>query len=307
MSHSHDHHDHSNHSDHNHSHEVSNISTAFFIAIVINIIFVGIEVFFGVQVHSLALLSDAGHNAMDVLNLILSGIALWLSKKRNTITYTYGYKRASIFSAFINSILLVVTALYLIFEAINRMFAPVETVGSTMMIVASIGILVNGISGWLLMRWGSEDINIKSAYLHLLGDALVSLGVVIGGAIIYFTGYTIVDPIISIVVSIVMIASVISLLKQSIRMNFDGVPMNVDIEEITAELREIDGIIDIHHIHIWSLSTTENALTAHIILQKWANEKEIKNTIRHHLEDENIHHTTLETEYEKCSNENCDC
>lgn len=102
----------------------------------------------------------------------------------------------------------------------------------------------------------------------MLGDALVSLGVVIGGAIIYFTGYTIVDPIISIIVSIVMIASVVSLLKQSIRMNFDGVPMNMDIEEITEELREIDGIIDIHHIHIWSLSTTENALTAHIILQK---------------------------------------
>jgi len=307
MSHSHNHHDHSSHSDHNHSHEVSNISTAFFIAIAVNIIFVGIEVFFGIQVHSLALLSDAGHNAMDVLNLILSGIALWLSKKRNTITYTYGYKRASIFSAFINSVLLVVTALYLIFEAINRMFVPVETVWSTMMIVASIGILVNGISGWLLMRWGSEDINIKSAYLHLLWDALVSLGVVIGGAIIYFTGYTIVDPIISIIVSMVMIMSVINLLKQSIRMNFDGVPMNTDVEEITEELREIDGIIDIHHIHIWSLSTTENALTAHIVLEQWVNEKEIKDTIRHHLEDENIHHTTLETEYEKCSNENCDC
>ncbi len=152
MPHSHDHHDHSSHASHDHAHPVSNISKAFFIAITINIIFVGIEVFFGVQVHSLALLSDAGHNAMDVLNLILSGIALWLSKKSNTIAYTYGYKRASIFSAFINSVLLVITALYLIFEAFARMFAPMETVGSTMMVVASIGILVNGISGWLLMR-----------------------------------------------------------------------------------------------------------------------------------------------------------
>lgn len=149
MTHSHNHHDHSSHSDHNHSHEVPNISTAFFIAIAVNIIFVGIEVFLASKFIPCSL-SDAGHNAMDVL--ILSGIALWLSKKRNTITYTYGYKRASIFSAFINSVLLVVTAVYLIFEAINRMFAPVETVGSTMMIVASIGILVNGISGWLLMR-----------------------------------------------------------------------------------------------------------------------------------------------------------
>ena len=307
MSHSHDHHDHSSHTSHDHAHPVSNISTAFFIAITINIIFVGIETFFGIKIHSLALLSDAGHNAMDVLNLILSGIALWLSKKQTTPTYSYGYKRGSIFAAFVNSILLVMTALYLIMEAFGRMMHPVETVGSTMMIVASIGIFVNGISGWLLMRWGEEDINIKSAYMHLLGDALVSLGVVIWGAIIYFTGYTIVDPIISIIVSIVMIVSVIGILRKSIRMNFDGVPMNMDIEEIKNELIEIDGVIDIHHIHIWSLSTTQNALTAHIVIKEWVNEKKIKEIIRHHLEDENIHHTTLETEYEKCDNEKCEC
>lgn len=142
--------------------------------------------------------------------------------------------------------------------------------------------------------------------MHLLGDALVSLGVVIWGAIIYFTGYTIVDPIISIIVSIVMIVSVIGILRKSIRMNFDGVPMNIDIEEIKNELIEIDGVIDIHHIHIWSLSTTQNALTAHIVIKEWMNEKKIKEIIRHHLEDENIHHTTLETEYEKCDNERCE-
>lgn len=151
-SHSHDHHDHSSHSNHTHSHGVSNISTAFFIAIIINIIFVIVEVFFGVQVHSLALLSDAGHNTMDVLNLIFSGIALWLSMKQNTPSYTYGYKRASVFAALLNSILLIVTALFLIYEAFDRMMKPVETIGTTMMIVAGVGIFVNGISGWLLMR-----------------------------------------------------------------------------------------------------------------------------------------------------------
>ena len=149
MSHSHTHH---RHKSHNHSHEVSDIGTAFSIAIAINIVFVVIEIFFGIQIHSLALLSDAGHNTMDVLNLIFSGVALWISKKSNTLMYTYGYKRATIFSALINSVLLVVTALYLIFEAIQRIFSPVETVGSTMMIIASIGILVNGLSGLLLMR-----------------------------------------------------------------------------------------------------------------------------------------------------------
>lgn len=251
-----------------HSYTIVDISTAFYIAIVINIVFVIIEVFFGIRVHSLALLSDAGHNTMDILNLILSGIALWLSRMKNSDTFTYGYKRAGIFAALINSVLLIITALYLIFSAFDRIIHPIETVGTTMMIVASIGIFVNGFSGWLLMRGGEEDINIRSAYLHLLGDALVSFGVVIGGAIIYFTGYTIVDPIISIVVSIVMILSVVNLLKKSIRMNFDGVPSGIDIEKLKKELLEIVGIKDIHHVHIWSLSTTENALTAHVLIEQ---------------------------------------
>jgi len=305
MLHIHNHHNQSPHSSHSHIHAVRNISSAFFIAIMINIIFVIVELFFGFQVHSLALLSDAGHNMMDILNLIFSSVALWLSRKKNTEIFTYGYKRAGILAALLNSILLIATALFLIYEAFDRIMKPVETVGTTMMIVAGVGICINGFSGWILMRGGEEDINIKSAYLHLFGDALVSLGVVIWGAIIYFTGFTIIDPIISIIVSLVMIFSIIDILKKSIRMNFDGVPTEVDVEEIKSELLEIEWIIDIHHIHIWSLSTTENAFTAHIVVEQWRNEKVIKDKIRHELEHENIHHVTLETEYEKCENENC--
>ena len=233
-------HDHSSHSSHSHNHGINNISSAFFVAIIINIIFVIIEIFFGFQVHSLALLSDAGHNTMDLLSLIFSGIALWLSRKKNTENFTYGYKRAGIFAALLNSLLLIVTAFFLIFEAFDRIMKPVETVGTTMMIVAGVGIFINGISGWILMRGGKEDINIQSAYLHLLGDALVSLGVVVGGAIIYFTGLAIIDPMISIVVSLVMIFSVIDILKRSIRMNFDGVPTEINIEEIQSELLKIE-------------------------------------------------------------------
>jgi cobalt-zinc-cadmium efflux system protein len=187
------------------------------------------------------------------------------------------------------------------------MLQPVETVGTTMMLIAWVEIFVNGISGWILMRWGEEDINIQSAYLHLLSDSLVSLGVVIGGAIIYFTGYTIVDPIISILVSLVMIASVIDIFKKSIRMNFDWVPHGMDIEEIKNEVLEVEWVLDIHHIHIWVLSTTQYALTAHILVQLWRNDKVIKDKIHHELEHDNIHHVTLETEYEKCGNEHCIC
>ncbi|MFO0764095.1 MAG: cation diffusion facilitator family transporter [Candidatus Gracilibacteria bacterium] len=293
------------HENHDHSHGVSNLSSAFLLAITLNIAFVIVEAFFGVKIHSLALLSDASHNVMDILNLLLSGFALWLSQRKSTERFTYGYKRASIFSALINSILIIITAIYLVFEAIGRMMQPVETVGTTMMIVAGIGILVNGFSGLILMKAGKEDINIKSAYMHLLMDALVSLGVVFAGALIYFTGYTVIDPIISIVVSIVMLVSVMNLLKQSIRMNFDGVPHGIDTEDIRIKLLKIEGVQDIHHIHIWSLSTTKNAFTAHITLGKGEDEQTIKTQIRHILEDENIHHTTLETEYGECGNHIC--
>lgn len=143
-------HDHSSHDDH--AHGVNDLSSIFFLAISINIVFVLVEIFFGIKIHSLALLSDAGHNTMDILNLILSGIALWLSKKKHTKKYTYGYKRASILSALLNSLLLIFTAVFLIFEAYDRMMKPIETVGTTMMIVAGIGILINGLSGWLLMK-----------------------------------------------------------------------------------------------------------------------------------------------------------
>lgn len=137
-----------------------------------------------------------------------------------------------------------------------------------MMAVAGVGIFINGFSGWLLMRGNKEDINVKSAYLHLLGDALVSLGVVIGGAIIYFTGYVVVDPIISVVVSAIMVVSVTDILKKSIRMNFDGVPMGLDVSEIKKDILEIHGISGVHHLHLWSLSTTENAMTIHVVVEK---------------------------------------
>ena len=141
--------------------------------------------------------------------------------------------------------------------------------------------------------------------MHLLGDALVSLGVVVGGVIISATGYTIVDPILSIIVSLVMIVSVADMLRRSIRMSFDGVPDEISIAQIRERVASIQGVLDIHHIHVWSISTTKNALTAHILLERGADEREIKHTIRHHLIHSDIHHTTLETEYERCGDEDC--
>ncbi len=294
------------HHDHpDHSHGVSSISTAFFIALVLNIWFVLLEIFYGLRIQSLALLSDAGHNTMDILNLLLSGAALWMSKMKTTRDYTYGYKRWSILSALFNSLLLILTAGYILYEAIDRIYHPVATEGVTMMLVAGVGIFVNGFSGWILMRWGKDDINIRSAYLHMLWDAGVSLGVVIAGALILFTGYTIIDPIISILVSLVMAWSVLSLLKESFRMSFDGIPSSVDIEEIEEHILGVPGIISFHHLHIWALSTTQNALTVHIVIEDGSHPDTIKKELRHILEHENIHHVTIEVELSDCGEVGC--
>lgn len=298
-------HNHSHDHAHDHSHGATNLSFAFFAAITVNIIFVVIESVFGFRIHSLALLSDAGHNAMDVFNLIVSGLALWASRLKGNAKYTYGYKRASVFAALLNSVLLIATAVYLIVEAFDRLAHPVETVGTTMMAVATVGILVNGLSSFLLMKGSKNDINVRSAYLHLLADALVSVGVVVGGAIIYFTGYFAIDPIISIVVSVVMIWGVMDLLKTSVRMNFDGVPAGMDVSEIRKELLGIPGVEDIHDLHVWSLSTTENAMTAHVVIGKDTDKRKIKDSIRHKLLHRDIRHVTLETEHEKCADTEC--
>lgn len=298
-------HSHNHSHSHEHSHGVSNISTAFFIALILNVWFVALELFYGFHINSLALLSDAWHNTMDILNLILSGVALWIGKFSATKKYTYGYKRWSILSALLNSILLIFTACFILYEAIIRIYHPVTIEWVTMMIIAGIGIFVNGISGLILMNWGKEDINIKSAYLHMLGDAWVSLGVVIAGGLILLTGYTIIDPIISIIVSIIMIWSVIWILRESFRMSFDGMPSSLDREDIEQCILDTAGVISFHHLHIWPLSTTENALTVHILIESEFDMVQVKKEIRHLLEHENIHHSTIEIEYHPCWKENC--
>ena len=290
---------------HHHDHVITDVSRAFFISIGINILFVIVEIIYGLRVNSLSLLSDAGHNFMDVINLILSWLAIWIASKSSSSLYTYGYKRGTMLATLLNTLLLIVSAGFLIYEWIYRLYHPTPTEWVTMMIVASIGIMVNGFSGWILMKQGKEDINIKAAYIHLIGDALVSLGVVIGWAVIYYTGYSMIDPILSIIISLIMSASIVSILRESIRMNFDGVPSSIDTAQIEENMKKIPWIASYHHLHVWALSTTENALTLHIVLSGWADEVRVKSEIRHMLEHDNIHHVTIETELRPCSNQNC--
>ena len=266
-----------------------------------------IEVVFGLYTHSLSLLSDAGHNLADVGALALSLLAFRLLKVKPNENYTYGYRKTSILVALFNAMVLLVSIGAILYEAAHRFFNPEPVHGITISIVAGIGIIINVTSGLLFLRDKEKDMNIKSAYLHLMSDAVVSLGLVMGGIIIYYTHWYWIDPVLSIVIAVVILLSTWRLLKGSLRLSLDGVPENIQLSEIKNIAVKITGVKDLHHIHVWAISTTQNAMTAHLILENNLEEKqvaEIKHLLKHQLAHYNIHHTTLETESENC-NEQC--
>ena len=296
-------HNHS-HEGHNHTHQLSitDVNNALVIGILLNFLFVVIEVVIGLHIDSLSLLSDAGHNLADVGSLLLSLIAFKMLRVRSTKKYTYGYKKTTVLTSLFNSVVLLLSIGAIIFEAIHHFFHPQPLPGGTIAIVAAIGIVINGLSAFLFLKNKEKDLNIKSAYLHLLSDALVSFGLVIGGIVIYYTHLYWIDPVLSILIAFTILVSTWNLLRDSFRLSMDGVPKNIDFDLIKKEALSIDGVNDIYHIHIWAMSTTENAMTAHIILNNGVDkEKEcaIKSDLRHKMLHQNIQHVTLETEFEK--------
>ena len=275
------------------------VKSAFLIGISLNFLFVVIEVVAGLYVNSLSLLSDAGHNLADVVALALSLLAFLLMKVKSNNQYTYGYRKTSILVALLNTMFLLVSIGAIVFEAIHRFFNPSATSGSTIAIVAAIGILINSVTAVMFFSSRDKDINLKSAYLHLMNDALISAGIVAGGIIIFYTKWFWIDSLFSIIVACVILFSAWKLLRDSLRLSLDGVPGYINMDNIISTARNIHGVKGIHHIHIWAISTTENALTAHIVLNSdtdSSDEQRIKNELRHELEHKNIHHVTLETE-----------
>lgn len=289
---------------HPHHHQpvaLSNVTRAFIIGISLNFLFVLIEGFIGLYVHSLSLLSDAGHNLADVGTLALSLLAFRLLKVKSNPQYTYGYRKTSILVALFNSVVLLVSIGAIVYEAIHRFLNPEPLPGITIAMVAGIGILINSLTALLFFRDKEKDLNIKSAYLHLLSDALVSFGLVIGGILIYYTQWFWIDSVLSILVAVVILFSTWQLLKDSLHLSLDGVPSNIKLQDIKDIARKLDGVRDFHHIHIWAISTTENALTGHLVLRQdlsLVEESKIKKELKHQLEHKNIHHITLETERE---------
>jgi cobalt-zinc-cadmium efflux system protein len=314
-SHDHDHdhsHDHSHHGFGHHHHPVNlkEVNRAFVIGIILNFIFVVIEVVVGLSIHSLSLLSDAGHNLADVASLAMSLMAIRLLKVKPTEKYTYGYKKTTILVALLNAAILLLSIGAISYEALHRLMDPVPLPGKTISIVAAIGIAINAVTALLFLRSKDNDLNVRSAFLHLLSDAIVSAGLVIGGILIFYTHLFWIDAVLSLVVAIIILFSTWQLLRDSLRLSLDGVPEGIELKKIRDTIDQMEGVMDFHHIHIWAISTTENALTAHLVVSPNSNMEfieKLKQKIKHELLHQKIQHATLEIELEDSPCEEPDC
>lgn len=264
-SHAHKDHAHDDHAHHGHHHAPVDFGRAFLIGIALNTAFVGIEGLYGYLANSTALLADAGHNLSDVLGLATAWIAAVLSKRAPTARYTYGLRNTSILAALANAVLLLIACGAILLEAVQRLIEPEPVKSTTIIVVAAIGILVNGATAWLFASGQKGDINIRGAYLHMMADAGVSAGVVIAGLIIMQTGWLWVDPLTSLAVVGVIVWSTWSLLRESTAMSLAAVPASIDPAAVRALLASRPGVSSIHDLHIWPMSTTETALTAHLV------------------------------------------
>lgn len=254
-------HDHSGH-----SHTPANYGRAFLIGTILNLGFVAIEAGYGFAANSVALLADAGHNLSDVLGLLVAWGAATLSKRKPSAHYTYGLRRSSILAALFNAVFLLVAVGAIAYEAIGRFADPQPVESTTVMIVAAIGIAVNGVTAWLFASGRKGDINIRGAYLHMASDAAVSAGVVVSGFLILSTGWLWLDPATSLVIVAVIVAGTWGLLRDSVAMSLDRVPEGIAPSEVEVSLSALPGVTRVHDLHIWSMSTTEVALTAHLVM-----------------------------------------
>ena len=286
---------------HHHHHTAPSSNKAFLIGATINIVYVMIEATFGFLSDSLSLLADAGHNFSDVLVLLLAWGANILASTKPTKNHTYGYRRATILAALVSGVTLVITMALIAFEAIQRLNVLVAPDSLTIIVVASIGIVINFITAALFITHKDDDLNVKGAFLHMIADGLVSVAVVIGGIVIYFTGWLLVDPLLSLLIIIVIAVSSWGLVKDSFNLSVDGVPTNIDIASVREYLLSLPEVKDIHDLHIWAMSTTQVALTAHILRSSSEIDDDLLHQAAHDLKEKfGIHHSTIQIENGHC-------
>lgn len=291
--HGHEHH-HGHHAGHHHA--PADFNRAFAIGIALNIVVVAIEAYYGWKVNSLALLADAGHNLSDVAGLVLAWGGALAGRLRPDMRHTYGWKRASILAAFVNALLLLVAMGSLAWEAVHRLGAPEPTEGITIMAVAGVGIIVNTATALLFMRGREHDLNIRGAFLHMAADALVSVGVVVAGALTLWAGWAWLDPVVSLLIALVIVVGTWGLFRQSLHLLFDGVPESVDLPALQALLEALPGVDHVHDLHVWAMGTADIALTAHLVMPEApADDAFLQDAARQLRERFGITHMTLQS------------
>ena len=277
-----------------------NFNKAFAWGISLNVTYILIEAFYGLMIHSMSLIADAGHNLSDVLGLLLALGAAYLARSSATSKRTYGFRKSTILAAMFNSILLLIVVGGISIEAFRKFMYPQPTQGKTMMVVAGIGVVVNALTAFFFFKGKENDLNIKSAFLHMAADAGVSLGVVLAGLIIIFTGWMWVDPLISILILVVITVGTWGVLRKSLLLSMDAVPEHIDPEDVRNYLNNLPGVTNVHDIHIWAMSTTEYALTAHLnIPEPDSNDNFLTETAEALNNKFGISHTTIQIENDR--------
>jgi cobalt-zinc-cadmium efflux system protein len=312
----HSHHDHAHdhaghghgHGEHGHTHSHAHVipsdgvSMRMAVAVGLNLVFVVVEGGFGFASNSVALIADAGHNLSDVLGLVCAWGALMLGRRPPGAKFTYGLGRSSVLAALANAVLLLLACGAIAWEAASRLGSPPPVQGKTVMIVAAIGIAINGLSAWMLHAGSHGDLNRRSAYLHMLSDAVVSAGVVLSGLLVVWTGWSLIDPIVSLVIVAVILVGTWRLLRDSLTLSLDGVPASVNSSAVMSYLADQRGVTDVHDLHIWALSTTSVALTAHLVVPERGAEDALLTALTPDLKRRfQIQHATLQIERDRCA------
>lgn len=305
-----DHHEHHHEHHHGHAQHLTKINKAFIVGILLNLLFVFIEFIAGYYNNSMALISDAGHNLVDVFSLVLALMAFRMARVKSSDQMTYGYSKTTILASLVNAVFLFVAIGGIAWESYQRLIEPQVIQGEITIIVASIGIVINAVTAFLFYRDKDHDLNIKGAYLHLMADALVSFGVVVSGIIIVATNWFMVDTIMSFIIIVVIFLSTWSLFKDSFILSIDGVPRGINVREIIRKVKSLEYVIDFHHVHVWAISTTVNALTAHVVVDKDLHLDQmvkLKNEIKAIITEMDVNHITLEieTREEHCHDPDC--
>lgn len=288
---------------HDHSHHIDNYNRAFAIGVLLNVVFVVIEAFYGIFANSLALLADAGHNLSDVAGLLLAWGANVLAAKSATEKRTYGFKKATIMASLLSAIMLIIVLGGIAWEAVVRFRHPEPSEGLTVIVVAAIGVIINTFTALLFVKGQQHDLNIRGAFLHMAADAAVSLGVVIAGIFMMLNGVLWIDPLVSLLITVVIAVGTWGLLRDSINYAIDAVPQRISIPEIKKYLLSFTVVERIHDLHVWSLSTTEVALTVHLVINEDALDNQLLWDIQQTLHDDfNIEHSTIQVENAKDNN-----